>query len=56
MRGVDTGRMKNPTILCMIGEVYEHEKLYEHANCFSFKYCTLFDDEDSARLYYEVNK
>ena len=31
VRGVDTGRMKNPTILCMIGEVYEHEKLYENA-------------------------
>lgn len=36
--------------------ILESEKLYEHANCFSFKDCTLFDDEDSARLYYEVKK
>lgn len=31
VKGVDAGRIKNPPILCLIGEVYMHEKQYEVA-------------------------
>ena len=31
VKGVDASRIKNPPILCMIGEVYMHEKQYEVA-------------------------
>ena len=31
VKGVDAGRIKNPPVLCLIGEVYMHEKQYEVA-------------------------
>lgn len=31
VKGVDASRIKNPPILCMIGEVYMHEKQYQTA-------------------------
>ena len=31
VKGVDASRIKNPPVLCLIGEVYMHEKQYEVA-------------------------